>query len=198
MCRYAFKTYKVHFVCFACRKQFKRPPLEDFCRSQGLLSALHELWRVHHDRAERKRVEAKRGTTLDALRAEHLRLVGTCPQCAGPMANMGLDFKPPPASATRAWSRLATTLRLDHRWHTCGDDGPGWIPTDATDFGAYLAMCAARFAEGLRTVRRPDGASASTRPGAGARYAELLAIARHEQARRGRRAARASVAIAID
>lgn len=196
MCRYAFKTYKVHFVCFACRKQFKRRALEDFCRDQGTLPVLHELWRAHHDPAERKRVETERRTTLDALRAAHIARVGTCPQCAGPMANMGLDFKPPPASATRAWSRLAATLRLHHRWITCGDDGPGWIPTDATDFAAYLAMCAARFAEGLRTVRRPDACSASTQPAAGARYAALLAVARQEQAAKGRRAARpASLAL---
>lgn len=35
MCRYANKAYKPHYVCFACRKQFKRPPLEDVLAQQG-------------------------------------------------------------------------------------------------------------------------------------------------------------------
>jgi hypothetical protein len=59
-------------------------------------------------------------------------------------------------------------------------------------------MCAARFAEGLRTVRRADTLPASTRSATGARYAALLAIARHEQARKGRPAPRPAAALAHD
>jgi DNA-directed RNA polymerase subunit RPC12/RpoP len=30
-----------------------------------------------------------------------------CPQCGGPMANMGLDFAPPPMRDRRAWGVLS-------------------------------------------------------------------------------------------
>jgi hypothetical protein len=34
MCRYAMSgPYKRHFVCFACRKAFKRPPVSDWPRA---------------------------------------------------------------------------------------------------------------------------------------------------------------------
>ncbi len=35
MCRYAIKTYKSHFVCFDCRKSFKKPPIEDLVIQNG-------------------------------------------------------------------------------------------------------------------------------------------------------------------
>ncbi len=138
MCRYAFKTYKPHYVCFSCRKQFKRPPLEDVVAQQGRLDVLERLQRSFFDSAARAKAERETGTTLDDLKADHARLVSKCPQCGERMAHLGLDFKPPPSSATKVWRRIETVHRLGHCWCTCGCNGPGFIPNTGPELATYL------------------------------------------------------------
>jgi len=66
LCRYAYKTYKPHFVCFRCRKQFKRPPVRDVLEQLGKLDAYEKLLRVFHRPVLRAALEQRLGTTIDA------------------------------------------------------------------------------------------------------------------------------------
>jgi hypothetical protein len=152
MCRYAYKTYKPHFVCFACRKQFKRPPLRDLLEERGKLDAFEKLQNVYFRKALRESLEKKLGTSIEAMRSEMREIVSRCPQCRAPMADMGLDFKPPRMSNVKAWERIRAMYRLGHSWHTCGCSGPGFVPVDASGFADYLASRERLFAERLKTA----------------------------------------------
>lgn len=163
MCRYAFKRYKSHHVCFDCRKQFKRPPLEDLLAQQGKLDLLRRLREAHHRPADRARVERQTGTTLAALSAEYHALVERCPQCGGTMADLGLDFKPPPSSAIRVWARIKAVHRLGHQWRTCGCDGPGFIPATGPELIAYLSSRQKLFRANIHRIERDDTLSPEQR-----------------------------------
>jgi len=162
MCRYAFKTYKPHFVCFECRKQFKRPPIGDVLNQSGKLGLLQRIERARGP-AMRARIERDAGTTLEGLKRDYRTLVSKCPQCGATMADMGLDFKPPPATSIRAWTRIRALLRVGFTWHTCGCSGPGFIPANATDYHAYLENRAHYFASRLKSVQRSASLDAATR-----------------------------------
>ena len=150
MCRYAYKEYKPHFVCFRCRAQFKRPTFHDVAAQRGTLDLVRRLERAHGDDRARPRLEKAAGTTLKILWAEHHHLVRTCPQCSRPMAHLGLDFKPPRKQAKRAWARIESIHLLGYHWQTCGCDGPGYIPTDGTGFRQYLRARLASFRAQIR------------------------------------------------
>jgi hypothetical protein len=183
MCRYAFKTYKPHFVCFECRKQFKRPPLTDVLAQQGRLEVLKKLQQAGGSATKRASVERSVGTTSEKLRREHRELVSRCPQCGAAMADLGLDFKPPRVSATRAWARIRTMYRLGHAWHTCGCNGPGFVPTDATGYAEYLASRARLFAARVRSAERRAEVDTATRAGEVRYWTELLAQVQNERKR---------------
>lgn len=61
-----------------------------------------------------------------------------CPQCAGPMADMGLDFAPPKQRDARAWQVLAALWTSGHTFHSCGCEGPGYRPRDPVALRAFL------------------------------------------------------------
>jgi hypothetical protein len=143
MCRYGFKTYKEHFVCFRCRKQFKRPPIEDVLAMQGRLELYHQFLPFFLDPAERGALERSSGTSFDRVRADHVELVPRCPDCRNTMADVGLDFTPPRRLDVRSWRCLERIHQMGHAWHTCGCNGPGFIPTDAVGFGEYMRRRAA-------------------------------------------------------
>lgn len=188
MCRYAFKNYKPHFVCFECRKQFKRPPLVDLLRQSGQASLFERLER-YPSRALLARAERAAGVTLDKLRSDYRATVSKCPQCGSVMADMGLDFKPPPTSAVRAWARIRGLLKVGFYWHTCGCSGPGYIPTNATDYEAYLGQRAKLFASRLKSARRSKSLDAAARAREGRHWSELLDAIVVEQRRANPQAA---------
>jgi hypothetical protein len=64
--------------------------------------------------------------------------IAKCPQCAQPMADLGLDFRPPPQTARKAWSAIASLWRIGITFHSCGCGGPGWRPSTPTALRAYL------------------------------------------------------------
>lgn len=62
-----------------------------------------------------------------------------CPQCGGTMHPMGLDFKAPPVSNTKAWEAVRTLYRNGIRYSSCGCNGPGYRPSHPRDARAFIA-----------------------------------------------------------
>ena len=140
MCRYAMHgPYKRHFVCFSCRKAFKQPPIVDFLAVQGLGYAYVELSRIRHHAPSLERRERELNLTLAGIESKFIDITHNCPECSELMIDMGLDFKTPRQSDTKAWRNLHGMYRVGHAFHTCGCDGPGWIPVSTSDYVNYLA-----------------------------------------------------------
>jgi hypothetical protein len=186
MCRYAFKTYKPHFVCFDCRKQFKRPPLEDVLSQQGRLELFRRLERAYSSPKKRAELERSSGTTLAELQRDYRKLISRCPQCKRTMVDLGLDFKPPSATAIRSWARIRTMYKLGHAWHTCGCNGPGFIPTDATDYAEYLNNRARHFSRKIRLALDSSSLDAAARAREVQYWTELVSVV-HKETERSRR-----------
>ena len=100
MCRYAFHKYKDHLACFHCRKTFKQ-----------------WLWK-----------ERKETAWQPTKRYEPDERPVVCPQCAQPMANMGLDFRAPRKTDVEAWEVLAFLYERGYAFRGCGCDAGGYIP----------------------------------------------------------------------
>lgn len=92
MCRYAWHYYRDHFACFACRKAFKIRQWE----------------------------EGEPGPRKARVRPRHVPRPVTCPDCARPMIDMGLDFKAPPKEDRRAWQILDILQQHGFTFHGCG------------------------------------------------------------------------------
>ena len=158
MCRYAFSgPYKRHFACFACRKAFKQPPIEDYLSVQGRGHIYQQLAAVWSNASELTRLEEELGLRLEDLRADFHAAQHKCPECGGLMADLGLDFKPPKQTDVRAWKAIAGMYRVGHEWWTCGCNGPGWVPQSPSEFKKYLVNRKAHYENQLRHSK--DGES---------------------------------------
>jgi len=128
MCRYAVKNYKSHFACFSCRKAFKKTPLSDYVVHKGLDTALAKIMRVYHTPPRRLEVEAEIGISYEQIVDQYLKDVSVCPECAGPMAAMGLDFRPPARADEDAWQIIAVLYEHGFAFKGCGCGGLGYAP----------------------------------------------------------------------
>ena len=61
-----------------------------------------------------------------------------CPDCGRPMADMGLDFKPPKQTDVEHWEVVARLYRRGFAYHSCGCVGPGYRPTRRVDVPGFL------------------------------------------------------------
>ncbi len=61
-----------------------------------------------------------------------------CPRCGEPMADMGLDFKPPPMPDVEHWQVVEHLFRRGFAYHSCGCGGPGYRPSRWADVPAFL------------------------------------------------------------
>ena len=59
---------------------------------------------------------------------EHDAARSVCPQCAGRMAKMGLDFKAPPQNDVEAWRIVERLYARGLNFGSCGCGGPGYTP----------------------------------------------------------------------
>ncbi len=130
MCRYAFHTYKSHFACFACRKAFKKTPIEDYIKQNGLDTGYigPDSSGRFPGKAEQAEKQAAAGMKRAEIRKRYLEDVSICPQCRGQMAAMGLDFKAPPQRDVEAWKIIATLYENGFAFQGCGCSGPGYAP----------------------------------------------------------------------
>ncbi|MED5373228.1 MAG: hypothetical protein VX899_19575 [Myxococcota bacterium] len=75
-----------------------------------------------------------------------------CPQCQGPMADMGQDFAPPKMRAVKAWRTLESLYEAGQTFHSCGCSGPGYRPRDPRALRSFLEL---RLQEYTRNAERP-------------------------------------------
>jgi DNA-directed RNA polymerase subunit RPC12/RpoP len=163
MCRYGFKTYKEHYLCFNCCKQFKQQsPLDKMSRDVQL--RYHKLTIIaegkftppkHSDKYEHGKIyvlTTEEQIELDTLNKKYFAEI-KCPQCSLPMAGVGKDIQAPKRKEKGAWAALQKSYQLGYSFHSCGCGGPGFIPKDKGDYNVFLNM---RLAEYELAVKRCD------------------------------------------
>ena len=79
--------------------------------------------------------------------------VAKCPQCGGPMADMGLDFESPMSSDMKTWSHINDLYSVGITFHSCGCSGPGYIPKDSQALLKYLEDCRNAYSQHLKFWR---------------------------------------------
>jgi len=110
MCRYALAgPYKDRYACFRCRKAFKRR------KSKDLPARM---------RPQNHEIEPA---------------VVRCPDCRGPMHNMGMDFQAPRRNDVRQWRKVELLFERGVKFHSCGCGGPGLRPVTLREVEAFLA-----------------------------------------------------------
>jgi hypothetical protein len=123
MCRYAYAgPYKDRYACFACRKAFKRRKADE--------------------------LPARMRPTDDVGEPVAVR----CPDCGGPMHDMGMDFEAPRRADVRQWRKVEVLFAHGVTFHSCGC-GPGLRPVALREVGPFLADRRAR-SEGERLLER--------------------------------------------
>jgi hypothetical protein len=75
-----------------------------------------------------------------------------CPDCGGPMHDMGMDFKAPKKADVRQWRKVEALFAHGVTFHSCGC-GPGLRPVTLREVGAFLDD-ALRKSEGERLLER--------------------------------------------
>jgi len=69
---------------------------------------------------------------------DDIETIAKCPECSGLMANMGLDFESPKKNDIKTWKHIATLYKVDITFHSCGCNGPGYIPNNSKDLLDYF------------------------------------------------------------
>lgn len=92
-----------------------------------------------------------------------------CPQCGTTMAAMGLDFKPPRQTDTKAWAVVKQLSKAGVGFYSCGCNGPGYRPRNIREVDAFLdRVLASRKSPGEKLLKRLE-ASPKSRVAAGSR-----------------------------
>lgn len=147
MCRYAVKKYKSHLICFKCHKTFKQIPFEDLFwrdnkselykivgnKHKDLQKTIDRFW-YYLPKKEKDRVEKLREDYAKEIKSKRFK----CPECGQIMADLGLDFKAPRKTAIKQWKIIENMYVMGHTWHSCGCDGPGFIPKEKYQYIDYL------------------------------------------------------------
>ncbi|WP_343663870.1 hypothetical protein [Chryseobacterium mucoviscidosis] len=137
MCRYAGKTYKSHFVCFRCRKSFKQTHSSDILERVRKDKYFHKISRGNIRNVSRIFVK-KEQDQLEKVISEIENREIKCPEYSSLMADLGLDFKAPKKSTAKEWKIVESLYRIGKVFHSCGCEGPGYIPQNLKDYEEYL------------------------------------------------------------
>lgn len=137
MCRYAGKTYKSHFVCFRCRKSFKQTHSSDILERVRKDKYFNKIRGVNIRNVSRIFIK-KEHDQLEKVISEIENREIKCPECSSLMADLGLDFKAPKKSAAKEWKIVESLYRIGKVFHSCGCEGPGYIPQNLKDYEEYL------------------------------------------------------------
>jgi hypothetical protein len=99
-----------------------------------------------------------------------------CPECTGPLANMGLDFKTPPQDDRRRWQLAEELWTIGETFHSCGCNGPGYRPRDMPASREYLVERRREYLGSLRHwLGEASTKNASERQAAVERWRERIA-----------------------
>lgn len=137
MCRYAFKTYKAHYVCFDCRKTFKQPVLEDMVIENGDWDSYKQAY-VNYSSEKSRKFRIANPKLINRFEQQYRNKKYKCPDCSSEMNNIGFDFKSPKKDKIKEWEIVRGMYRLGNTFHTCGCDGPGYIPQNSIEYLNYL------------------------------------------------------------
>jgi len=108
-----------------------------------------------------------------------------CPDCGGDVADMGLDFKPPPRHRLQEWSLLESLYTIGLTFHSCGCSGPGFRPRARSELREFLTGIIAGYEQRLRSLEKSSPTRAQQideKRSAIEYWRELLAAARAELA----------------
>ena len=137
MCRYAVKTYKIHFACFDCRKAFKKAPVEDLAIQNGDWEDYkNAFW--NYSSGKSKTFRSENPARVEYLLKKYKNREEKCPECGKLMADLGLDFKAPKKDKVKEWEIIKGLFRSGKTFHSCGCDGIGCIPKNKDEYAAYL------------------------------------------------------------
>ncbi|MEM7028809.1 MAG: hypothetical protein AAF629_04405 [Chloroflexota bacterium] len=174
MCRYAGKSYKLHFACFGCRKAFRKPPVEDYMEQKGLIQKYNKLRFVHYNKTRLKKLETELNVTRDELHNSYIEQINKCPQCGNVMADLGRDIKVPRKNNQKAWRILEGMYHLGHSFYTCGCDGIGFVPKNQTDFVRYLTYRLKDYQSQLKKADTDNGVNPTQKQGAQAYWEKRI------------------------
>ncbi len=137
MCRYAFKTYKIHFVCFDCRKTFKKAPVEDLAIQNGDWEDYKQaFW--NYSTSKSRKFRSENAEKVKYLTEKYKSRKERCPECGNLMTDLGLDFKAPKKEKVKEWKMVRGLYRSGKTFYSCGCDGIGFIPKNEKDYKEYL------------------------------------------------------------
>lgn len=137
MCRYATKTYKIHFACFDCRKSFKKTPTEDLVIQNGDWSNYKKaFW--SYSTGKSKKFRRENPEIVEYLINKYREREEKCPECGKLMADLGLDFKAPKKDKIKEWKIIKGLLRTGKAFYSCGCDAIGYVPKNKKDYEEYL------------------------------------------------------------
>lgn len=137
MCRYAFKKYKTHFVCFDCRKTFKKLPVEYLAVQNGDWKDYQKaFWSYSSDKSTKYRKENPE--RVNYLIEKYRNRKEKCPQCGSAMVDLGLDFKAPRKEKVQEWEIVRGLYKSGKSFHSCGCNGIGFIPKKKDEYRNYL------------------------------------------------------------
>ncbi len=148
MCRYAFKTYKHHYVCFDCRKTFKQPILEDIIIQNGDWNSYKQAF-LNYNSEKSIKFRTDNPKLIAQFEKQYRNKKYKCPDCNSEMNNIGLDFKAPKMNKIKEWEIIRSMYKLGNTFHTCGCDGPGYIPQNTIDYLNYLEEVKAAYQKRL-------------------------------------------------
>ncbi len=147
MCRYGFSTYKNHYLCFNCRKQFKQltfaerigEKYDTFKRLDDIANGIYKLPKWHEKYKPGEVIELSEDEKIEYqnLKDRYLQPI-VCPQCRVPMMLTGKDTKAPKIKDVEAWKALENAHKLGYTFGSCGCGGPGFIPKDKKEYKEFL------------------------------------------------------------
>jgi DNA-directed RNA polymerase subunit RPC12/RpoP len=87
----------------------------------------------------------KRRLLGDIKKTANVDLAAKCPHCGSLTADMGLDFKSPKMNDVKSWNHLRNLFKSGVTFHSCGCQGPGYIPNSTEKLIEFLARKKADF-----------------------------------------------------
>ncbi len=137
MCRYSFNSYKPHYVCFTCRKTFKQPILEEMIIQNGDWDKYRKAY-INYNSIRSIQYRLDHPKLINRFEKEYRNKKYTCPNCSSEMNAIGKDFKAPKKENIKEWSIIKSMYILGNTFHTCGCNGPGFIPREIKQYKEYL------------------------------------------------------------